>query len=888
MSKDKHSLKKVYELALKLTKESHHADIDADFQRRILARNPASAKTLKDLYLASSEDNVINQIISTKIPGLGTFDLTPVQIGLIGCIDQYYFGDKQLALNLINVLKTGQSIEPEETNQSVRLAAGYIRENENSADTSAPNTNLLDKEKDFTFKMNIKYAKIFLEECRKKGILNDNYSIVEGYTISQNKYMISSASGFLFEMFLCFNIEDFFGENNVNKNNTAERLAFRADTTFILSILCIIYKTLTIENIDNIKKENTDNTIKKSRELYELLKINNIDIFNSLLDSELDRDKLYFDFQEGSKPLDLYVRKNNKQGNILSIIDLKTSSVGEEVYRISGSFEKTDEQIEEIFNKYYKTNNSSEYNNFFICSLNILYTYNNDGVSVEDILCNFIDFKGQYAAYKKVANKEGSKDKSFRIEKSEGNYFTLENDKIKPVSENHDIVSTDDYIMASSKRDFDDAIDYIVKKGTEEIPVSVQGKSDLKQKLKNKLNKLQDRELIQSVVSKYAGMPVEKSREAKKEMLISMMFDSFDGRYANEDEKRKENTNVILYKSERLGAEEIRRDQCINDVVKTFISKEKLNKQNARQGAYLIGDIKKKIEKHYNIDTTDITDITDIIQTAVSKYAGRDVEKSREAKKEWIISHIFKRYDGRYATEDEKSKENTNVILNKTERSSDEDQNAELTNKIINDLMDVYSNDSYNIIVLYKRLNRANKKYNVSDKSFKDCLVSAIGHFYQENSAAKDKTSRKLEIINYIINVRYPEIEVVINPNIVDAVRKWEVLSYLESEESKPMSSAKSAEKNAERTIKKNVNKKSRGDKKILQSSFKEYFRTNVIDSKKRKFIRKMYNKYFNNKNKVNIDNPSLNKQNVNIPGDIIQEKTVKVNLLRKVYKHLF
>ena len=35
----------------------------------------------------------------------------------------------------------------------------------------------------------------------------------------QESKLFSNIRCFLFEMFLCFNIEDFFGENNVNKNN---------------------------------------------------------------------------------------------------------------------------------------------------------------------------------------------------------------------------------------------------------------------------------------------------------------------------------------------------------------------------------------------------------------------------------------------------------------------------------------------------------------------------------------------------------------------------------------------------------------------------------------------------------------------------------------------
>jgi len=668
MKKSKNSLKKVYESVFDLTKEDRQADINADFQRRILARNPANAKTLKALYAAGNDDaspandnNIINQTISTEIPGLGTFDLTPVQIGLIGCINQYYYGDKQLALILINVLKTGQSIESEETSQRFQIAAGRIRENDDGVSSNVNNDKLLDTPKNWSFQMNNLYAKKFLNECVKKNILNKDYSINDGYTISQSKYSISRTSGYLFEFFLCHNIAKKFGVSKINNEETKARLLQREDVLFILKILCVIYKIIDFSNINTIVKSNVDKNIKTAETLYDTLNLNKHDIFKNLIDSSIDRDKLYFDFQQGGVPLDIYVRKNNKSGNVIAIFDLKTSSIGTVNTLLSTTFKKSNDQINQIFKDKSEVSEENTYNNFHISSLNILYSYGIKGVSIDNILCTFVDFKLQYKSIKEKMEDEAAngKDRSFRIEKT-SKHFVL-SDNRKPITEfTEEDITVDDYIAAENDRLVSDAINYLVNKEAKKKQKlkTIRYRDNLKSDIKYKLEALNDEDLIQLVASKYYENKVNKKNIIMKNLIIALIFELFDGRPATPEEKSNENTNVILNCPEVKSNKNTKKKvDNVEDVIIAWLKKKELlkDKKDWKHTTSLNNFINRNVARYYDLDDIKGSHrvVTSTLQAVVSKY--EEEPPIVKSKKDWLIKKLKEKIQRNLDTQPETS-----------------------------------------------------------------------------------------------------------------------------------------------------------------------------------------------------------------------------------------
>ena len=388
MNKSKYSLKKVYESVFKLTKEDRHANIVKEFDTRSIT----NSKTLKDLYtkynITSSDNDFINQTISTEIPGLGTFDLTPVQIGLIGCIDQYCYGDNTLAAKLIYILKSGVVNE-----------------------SSGKDSLVLKASKDF--KLNYEYAMIFLDECKKSFILDENYNIIQGKTISQNEYQISEANGFLFELFLCHNIVDFFGEDRIDTNNI-ERLSSYKNVSYISTILSVIYNLINYNQaidvyIDTNYRYLYDNAFNKEE-----------NIFQELIDKNINYNNLFFDFNKGGAPIDLYIRKNNINGEIISAIDLKTSLKGKVKNTISSSHESLNKQINSIVVENKQKNSEKDFN---ICLFNLICTYNKNNITISNKSCKYISFIEQYYnTYQRIL-KNQTREFSFT---KDDNYLTLE------------------------------------------------------------------------------------------------------------------------------------------------------------------------------------------------------------------------------------------------------------------------------------------------------------------------------------------------------------------------------------------------------------------------------------------------------------------------------
>ena len=373
MSENQYSLKKIYESAFKLQTEDSQEDINKLFRQKMFSRNINDIKSLKDLYDSSKNDNdLLNQTTPAEIPGLGTFDLTPLQIGLIGCIDQYYFGDKQLASDLINVLKTKKELKSDETQIKSQIAASI---NENT------DVNVDDQQKS---SYNLKYVISFLNSCKEKNILNNDFTINMKNNIIFKEDIAYAGLGFLFECFLLKYLE----ENNYKINNS--HLDTLADHKTIKCATDIFYVIFILKKM--ISKNNIfGNTRSKIEELYN----KKVSMPNDLLDNIVSPDvkeSLDFEFSSSGMPLDVIVK--NKE-NIVSFFDLKThntKSAHVDKGLVSKSKSKVDNQIESAI---------SEKNNkdFTIGRLNFNYSLSDDGIKVESYDCRFIYFNEQYLKY---------------------------------------------------------------------------------------------------------------------------------------------------------------------------------------------------------------------------------------------------------------------------------------------------------------------------------------------------------------------------------------------------------------------------------------------------------------------------------------------------------
>ena len=398
MSKDNYSLKKVYKSVLKLTKENYQSYIIKEFD----ASSVTNSKKLKDLYskynISAGNYNFINQTASTEIPGLGTFDLTPVQIGLIGCIDQYCYSDDTLALNLINILKNGVVSESAD---------------KDSSKLKSPKG----------FKLNYEYAMMFLDECKINNILDKNYKIKEGMTISQSEYQISEANGFLFELFLCYNIVDFFGGDKIDIKNVV-RLSSYKNVSYISTILSVIYNLVSYDQAIN-KYMSTD-----YKYLYDNIFNKKDNILQTLIDEKINYNDLFFDFKKGGAPIDLYVRKNSIDGEIISAIDIKTSLVGRQKNAISTNHESLNSQINEIIIENKQKGSIKDFN---ICLFSLQCTYNKNNFTIDNKSCKYISFIEQYHNVYERILKNQTREFSFT---EDDNYLTIEDLNKRPITLN--------------------------------------------------------------------------------------------------------------------------------------------------------------------------------------------------------------------------------------------------------------------------------------------------------------------------------------------------------------------------------------------------------------------------------------------------------------------
>ena len=214
MKKNKYSLKKVYESVFK----NHKTDIVKEFRDsrvRNVSSNILNSKTLKDLFnkynIPTNIDDVINQKISTKIPGLGTFNLSPIQIGLISCANNYFFGKKEDVRHQLNLLFKNKI-----------------------------------RQESLNYKMNSKSAYMFINSLIQNNFLNSDLSIInfpkEDLTAS-----VGNPSGHVWEVFLGLNLED----NNIKVSNLTKLITnLNESGKWSACVLSIVYSKLLQNNIE--------------------------------------------------------------------------------------------------------------------------------------------------------------------------------------------------------------------------------------------------------------------------------------------------------------------------------------------------------------------------------------------------------------------------------------------------------------------------------------------------------------------------------------------------------------------------------------------------------------------------------------------------------------
>jgi hypothetical protein len=468
VKKDMYSLKKIYESTFK-TKYTKK-DVIVEFQRKTFFNDIPDMKTLKDLYsknnIPSNEDDVFNQKKTVEVTGLGAFNLTPIQVSLIGCINQYYFGDKKLALDLINILRNQKDLKSNESQLKNQFKKA-INENEE----------IQLKKPDYRVKRNEETAKKFIKACLENKIIDKNFDIVSGQTISQSSYFISKASGYLFELFLCTYIQNnpYCIDFTTNYDDTIERLLGNKNVLYIASILSVIYNLTDFNSFTfNVDKDIVNN-------LYNNIFSHDKDIFENVISPELRSEPLYFKFDDSNAAIDIVVFLTKKEKDVVvSFIDLKTTTKSQsaKMNMISSNINSVGQQI-----SLYKDNMNNR--NFVIGNLKIYYSYE-ESLKINSISSNFI-----YAnmLYEKIEETKDGNEYKFLLVNDE-----FSNDKegilsLKSGDNNQSLVqltnseienSTKEYIANSAKNSY-------ISKVLERIAKIIESATGLDKKFKKNI-----------------------------------------------------------------------------------------------------------------------------------------------------------------------------------------------------------------------------------------------------------------------------------------------------------------------------------------------------------------------------------------------------------------
>jgi hypothetical protein len=374
----KYSLKKIYEF------RSTFNDRNIDIK---------NIKSLSDLYTPIERKTKL-----VNIEGLGRFELNNLQICLIACANEFFFGDESIVRRILNIDKIEKSIPQEQL------------------DTDSLDTDSLDITKESLIhikenKLDYNRALDFIENCYKEEIVDQYFNIMNNKKIPSGDF-IGKASGYLFEFFLNKYFKDKNYETNLEEHSKS--ILTNENIKYISCILKIIYlyeytgkefyhksndydelEHYVYDMFDDLESTDIDN-------LYLMLNIKeNLDkrkFIDKLISINDKNTKLNFHFNINLEALDVSVTNYNKE--LVSIFDIKTSLTGIHQHTLSDSFENCEKQINNYTNKII---------NFTVGLVNILYDYTPNGIKINSIKDEFIT-QSQFVIYKEnVVSKENPK-----------------------------------------------------------------------------------------------------------------------------------------------------------------------------------------------------------------------------------------------------------------------------------------------------------------------------------------------------------------------------------------------------------------------------------------------------------------------------------------------
>ena len=329
--------------------------------KKLLKELKSQSKEMQDFEVLKSFFKDTNQFDfmlekQIEIPYMGTFEMSPLKIGLIACVNEYYFGNKDLAKSII------------EDSFSVII--------ENKKNSNNP----LDEKRIIKF----------LKKCKNKNLLDENYNFTD-QTIekfgSEDMGGIAQSIGLLFEIYLNKKIK----ENNYKTNfeNHIKSSLKSINIKYIVSILDIIYlKNKSLDEIENIFNENLNedkikdvlNIIQQEDSENFVEKIIDPNILNGIEGLDFKFDTIHND-----KPLDIEVRYNNM---LIALIDVKSSQIKEDekgkaeynsTKRVSTS---TNAVAEYVSNLVSNENNKKDFNFGLI---RITYKFKKDNLIVKKL-----------------------------------------------------------------------------------------------------------------------------------------------------------------------------------------------------------------------------------------------------------------------------------------------------------------------------------------------------------------------------------------------------------------------------------------------------------------------------------------------------------------------
>ena len=327
----------------------------------------------------SSQDLLAKRIVT--IPYFGTFDLNPIQIGLIACLTEFYFGNKQKVLKIINSVFNSNITLAASLDYSLKNLYTLLESSSDDSDESNP----LDEAR----------AKKFLNALKESNLLDEKYNLNKNIIKASDLQgdMITKSIGYLFEVFLNKSMKD-DSYNVLEDTIHITSLCKNKHVKYSASILNVIY---ICENLDSLTEDlfNDENTTKITEIVNKLYayKIKKEDILSGvkrIIDPDLSKEKLTFEFQfKGSykkNPIDLVVKYNN---NIVAMLDLKSSLdlVNTET-KISSSKEAVNNQIRRLL-KLGDDEDVSTRKDFNIGIIRIAYSLTKEGIHINQVNCAY-------------------------------------------------------------------------------------------------------------------------------------------------------------------------------------------------------------------------------------------------------------------------------------------------------------------------------------------------------------------------------------------------------------------------------------------------------------------------------------------------------------------